>query len=513
LHAIKADPATGLIDPNMVNQVRNQINQMSSQNSTNKVSLELNWTQMGPDNVGGRTRAILIDQANPNIVYAGSVTGGLFVSTDAAATWNPIAPQEGTLGENLTISCITQTDNGRIFYGTGSTFESGGGTGGSGALGNGVYEYVPTPGNEANGTIKPVIVNTGAVPNNTPNSDWSYTNAIASYGNRLYIGSKDGLIWADPDGSGNYPSAVSGWFNPITTGPPTNLPEKGTVQDIDVATDGSILVCFSNTVYISDQGDALGDFTRVPSTAGISGSRLSGAIAPSNPNVMYVLGSSSVLTGLHITTDKGATWTELVPGGSAAVDPFRRSSTETSGQGGYDDAIGVDPSDWGHVIVGGIRLYEGRYTNLSNPQGSWHQAATLGSFPFGVHADKHVVAFADANTIYIGSDGGVTKSSDGGATWQGRNYGFNVTTFYDVATAANGWFIGGAQDNGDLLNAKGTFGGTSLTAVNVTPTDGQTYGDGFDVAFSNQGAGVVYATSQNGGLWRTTGATSGGGFF
>lgn len=499
MHMLKADPATGEIDYNLVNQVRNQIKQMSQQNSFNKASLGLTWIHKGPDNVGGRTRAVLVDKFNSNIIYAGSVTGGLFVSTDGAATWNPVSGQEGTAGENLSVSCLTQTDNGRVFFGTGSSFESSGGNGGSGALGNGVYEYV-----SAEDTIIPVIVNSTAVPNNSSGSDWAYTNAIESFGNRLYLGTRKGFVWADLVGS-SYPSTIGAWTNPLEVIP--GLAETGPVHDIDVATDGSLLVCFGGKAYISDQSDGLGDFTRHT----LPGSRLSGATAPSNSDVMYVVGSSSsgTMAGLSITTDKGATWKELVPSGSAGVDPFRRSATETSGQGGYDDAIGVDPSDWGHVIVGGIRLFEGRYTNLSSPQGSWLLAASL----FSVHADVHAVEFADANTIYIGSDGGVTKSSDAGNSWQERNYGYNVTSFYDVATAANGWIVGGSQDNGDVMITDGAFGGTPISGVTLTPTDGQISGDGFDVAFSNQGAGIVYATSQNGGLWRATASASGGGFF
>jgi hypothetical protein len=512
MHMIKADPATGEIDYSLVNQARNEIAAIAKK--TNKAASGLNWVNRGPDNIGGRTRAILVDQSNPNIVYAGSVTGGLFVSIDGTASWNPVSGQEGILGENLAVSSITQTDNGRIFFSTGCTFGENGGEGGSGAIGNGVYEYVP-----ATGAVLPLLVNLTAVPNNDETSLWSFTNAIASYGNRLYIGSKIGLKWADPDGSGNYPTDFENstndptqWFNPIYSlnTPTVQFLETGRCQDIDIATDGSILALFGGKVYISDQTDALGSF--VKSTNTFSGSRLSGAVAPSNSNVMYVLGSSGVLASFQITTDKGASWHELVPPGSGAIDPFRRSATETGGQGGYDDAIGVDPSDWGHVIVGGIRLFEGRYTNLADPQGSWLLAATLGGSPFGVHADKHAVVFADANTIYIGSDGGVTRSVDAGLTWQARNFGYNVTSFYDVATAANGYFVGGAQDNGDLVNVNGDFGGTINSAVTSSPTD-QISGDGFDVAFSNQGAGIVYGTSQYGGLWRATGGVTGAGFF
>ena len=172
MHMLRADPATGLVDPNLVEQARQEVNGKGRNN--NKSSLGLNWIQQGPDNVGGRTRAILIDRFNSNTVYAGSVTGGLFVSKDGALSWNPVAGMEGLLGQNLTVSCLTQTANGRVFFGTGSTFESGGGNGGSGALGNGIYEYVP-----ATGDVVPVVTNTTAVPNNTPNSFWSAFNTFS----------------------------------------------------------------------------------------------------------------------------------------------------------------------------------------------------------------------------------------------------------------------------------------------------------------------------------------------
>jgi len=117
MHMLRADPATGLVDPNLVNQARNEV--IARGKTNKKASLGLNWEQQGPDNVGGRTRAILIDKNNANIVYAGSVTGGLFVSKDASLSWTPVSGMQGLLGQNLAISCITQTDNGRIFFGTG----------------------------------------------------------------------------------------------------------------------------------------------------------------------------------------------------------------------------------------------------------------------------------------------------------------------------------------------------------------------------------------------------------
>jgi len=504
MHMLREDPATGLIDQDLVSKARTAVAERAKIN--NKSSLGLNWVQQGPDNVGGRTRAILVDKDNENIVYAGSVTGGLFVSTDATLSWTPVSGMQGLLGQNLAISCITQTDNGRVFFGTGSTFEAGGGNGGSGAIGNGVYEYVP-----ATGAVVPVITNTTAIPNNDASSFWSATNAIASYGNRLYLGTRSGMVFADPNGSGVYPTLFGDWTNSLEVFP--GIPETGVVQDIDVGSDGTVLVTFGGKAYVSSQGD--NNFVIIPSSIMTGGSRWSGAIAPSDPTVMYILRSNGTLTGLSISTDRGVTWDLIVPPGvstgtPSSKDPFVQNDG-TGGQGGYDDAIAVNPGDWGHVIVGGVQLYEWKYNPGSNPiGGSWLKSATLfesSSNPYYVHADKHTIVWVNSNLVYIGSDGGIGRSADAGVNWEARNYGYNVTSFYDMTMAASGYIAGGAQDNGTQLVTFGDLG--EITPLGSVEIQG---GDGFDVAFSNFGTGIVYATSQFGALTRSSGG-AGGSFY
>jgi hypothetical protein len=503
MHMLKADPTTGKINYNLVNEVRNQMLAKNKQN--NKAALNLNWEHKGPDNVGGRTRAILVDKNNSNIIYAGSVSGGLFVSTDGSLTWSQVADHNGLDATNMMVSCITQTDNGRIFFGTGSQFEgvdsngvSGngniGGFDGHHFIGDGVYEYVPS-----SGDVLPVLT-TGNIPNNNAGDALSYINSIAAKGNRLYIGSTNGMIWADANGSGIYPTTFSGWTNPIEES--TGVLEINPCQDIDIASDGSMLVCFSDKAYVSNS-DAFGSFTKINK----SGSRLVGAIAPSNPNVMYLLRANNRLISFDISTDKGASWDVIVPGGSGCVDPFRLDNCDTlHAQGGFTGALAVNPSDWGHVLVGGVQLYEWRHTVGSSPiGGDWIKTANLFPSPMNpyyVHADKHTIVWPTTSNVFIGCDGGVFKSSDAGTTWQARNYGYNVTSFYDVAVAANGLLLGGAQDNGTQL---GGFGGMGTPLGTIEIMDG----DGFDCAFSNFSAGIAYTTSSNGLLVRSgTGGTA-----
>src|ERR1041384_6710036 len=64
----------------------------------------LSWTGRGPVNVGGRTRALGVDVANQNIMLAGGVSGGLWRSSDAGATWTIVSG----LSELHSISCIVQ---------------------------------------------------------------------------------------------------------------------------------------------------------------------------------------------------------------------------------------------------------------------------------------------------------------------------------------------------------------------------------------------------------------------
>lgn len=85
------------------------------------------WVERGPNNVGGRTRAIMFDpnDATNETMFAGGVSGGLWKNTNvsnASASWIRVA-----IPENLAVSCITfDPNNTNIFYvGTGESYVSG----------------------------------------------------------------------------------------------------------------------------------------------------------------------------------------------------------------------------------------------------------------------------------------------------------------------------------------------------------------------------------------------------
>ena len=56
------------------------------------------WDNLGPGNVGGRIRSILVDPTNPNIVWLGAVTGGVWKSLDGGNSWRSTTDALGYVG-------------------------------------------------------------------------------------------------------------------------------------------------------------------------------------------------------------------------------------------------------------------------------------------------------------------------------------------------------------------------------------------------------------------------------
>lgn len=124
-------------------------------------------------------------------------------------------------------------------------------------------------------------------------------------------------------------------------------------------------------------------------------------------------------------------------------------------QGWYDLAIAVNPENSDHVIMGAIDQYktEDAGTTISKVT-YWDAGYRSGFIPRYIHADHHGYFFSphNSNHIYTVSDGGVSKSEDGGATWTALNNGLNISQSYGIAVSPNGQYItSGTQDNGSQL--------------------------------------------------------------
>jgi len=109
----------------------------------------------------------------------------------------------------------------------------------------------------------------------------------------------------------------------------------------------------------------------------------------------------------------------------------------------YNLTLAADPDDPETVIAGGVQLYRSTDGGTS--------FSVIGG---NVHVDHHAAAYepGSTNALWVGSDGGLWRSTDDGSSWTGRNTGLITYQFYDVCVnrkdGAPYYVMGGTQDNG-----------------------------------------------------------------
>ena len=90
---------------------------------------QMQWVQRGPNNVGGRTKAMMFDpNDNTNeTVFAGGVSGGLFKNTNISNPNNPWELVTQNIPQNIAVSSIVyDPNNTKVFYvGTGESYTAG----------------------------------------------------------------------------------------------------------------------------------------------------------------------------------------------------------------------------------------------------------------------------------------------------------------------------------------------------------------------------------------------------
>lgn len=489
--SIKSNIYTGEIESEDYLQVKKAVNTLEKSQGQAK-NTDVNWTSMGPTNIGGRTRAILPFPDDVNTLIAGGVSGGLFKSTNGGQVWNRIQ----SFDDNLAVSTIAMLGNGAIYVGTGHSRENIWGNESSGFIGGGLF--VSTDQGETWSQVSDF-----APENFNGGSQWATTNQIVADGSnpdRLWIGTNFGLF---PYIHG------SDELEPMPAGA-----TAGRVEDLAISKDGqNIIVAISNRVYVSTDYGA--NFTRSNgSDQNIFPQDNIGSIdldiAPDNKNFMVasVPKQNGTLRGIYATEDAGQTWYVIAPssndGQSAIFSPFNAGG---SAQGNYDNMITVAPGTSANgsmeVIMGGIKLYKYTLPANSTPGISlWENinanfASSPGQAPspFYVHSDIHTHAWDANGRLYIGCDGGIFRSSDRGATWVSLNNNFVTTQFYAIAFSPTGQILGGTQDNGTPW--------LSLDAANPGDAIQFTGGDGFTTEISQVFPNYMFSTLYYGAVFRS----------
>ncbi len=209
---LSMDPSTGKPHPERLFALQESLKRNNLAGKNPGAASWNNWEERGPDNLGGRTRAIMFDpnDATNKRVFAGGVSGGLWLNediTDANSAWSLVdAPK------NLAVSVLTYDPNDtNIFYlGTGESYVGGG------VNGNGMWKSV-----DAGATWNKVFggitgettfkTNAKLTVNSPASVAGEYMIVPASFGPKLKTISGN-LVLAS-DGTGNPSQACNGLTN------------------------------------------------------------------------------------------------------------------------------------------------------------------------------------------------------------------------------------------------------------------------------------------------------------
>lgn len=358
------------------------------------------WFTIGPRNVNGRVKALAVHPTDPNTVYAGAASGGVWKSTDGAQSWRPLWDQQDTMA--ATAVAIAPSTPNTVYAATG--------------------EWTPGYG--------PGFPGTGLFVSTDAGATWTQRTALVS--RRVAQ-----VLVSPTDANRVYVAGESGFEGSTNGGLTWTTLRAGQISDAVIDPNAA------NTLYINVRSDGIYKST----DGGTTWTKLMGG-APSGINADWIrlaigdsgaAGSNLVLAKrsgtIYRTTDGGSTWTTLAG---------------THGDASYHawcNLLSVAPDDDDVILAGGVGI-----VRTANGGTSWSALS-------GLHSDHHRAVFApsDPNIAYACNDGGVYRSSDKGATWVKTSDGLIITQFYDIGS----WSVigtvagGGTQDNGTVMSTGG----------------------------------------------------------
>jgi len=456
----------GNFDPADFRRAVDQRRTLINSQKANSPGPDLPWVFRGPDNIGGRTRSLNFDPQDPNVILAGSVSGGIWRTTDGGITWNIVSNWLPTLAIG---EIVRDPQNPNILYaGTGEGHFNGDAVGGVGIL-----------------KSKDRGLTWNLLPNTTGFSNVCRMSIHPTNSNIVMASIRYGGLVRSTDGGNTWTTVRWAQGSYDVQFHPTN-PNKLVAQVIDY--DWNVGNWYHAALYSNDAGSTWQESSL---RAWGFGPRVELAYAPSNPSIVYA--SVAEDDGIiYKSTDGGVSYTRV-------------TTTGRSGTNWYANPLWVDPVNPNILVTGGYHLFRSDDGGVTLNQIS--DGYILTTDP---HPDQHLVIQEPGyngttnRNVWICGDGGMYRSTDirnatPNSTWQRREVSYNTTQYYGAAGhGPTGRIVGGTQDNGthtlNLGSNAGwlTFGGDGGWSA-IDPTDPEyIYGE------------YVYLTihrSTNGGLW------------
>jgi len=486
---------------------------IEKQNGLNSRITSNTYTSRGPSNLGGRTRAVVVDisDATGNTMIAGGVSSGVFKTTDGGTTWTKVSSNSEIHNVTSIVQDPRPGNQNIWYYGTGEWRGNSARLGNASFYGQGVWKSTDS------------------------GNTWQQIPETAAGSFTVFDNFLDFVIDLDVH-------PITGELFIASAGKVYYLTSRGLEVAREISNDNTgwtdIEITSTGTVYIGIDGDdgtnggvwtspnGSGGWTRIAQngdpTDFSAGDRITLAVAPSNENIVYALidngqsnnssnrVSEADLWQYNATT---LTWTDYSskmpdePGDdSDGNDPF-------SHQGSYDLVVSVKPSDENFVIIGGTNIY--KINDITSDAmfsriGGYRGPGTYALYNEGGvshHPDIHAFAWDlnDDSIMYSGTDGGVHKTNNVNSNfvqWVNLNNNYLTYQYYHVNMlnqVGSDYIIGGAQDNGT------TIGGLDANQGDNSSMSSIVGGDGAAVALAGEDRSDLvyrYCTTQRGPLYR-----------
>lgn len=429
---------------------------------------------LGPAGMSGRITAIDVPLDQPEVIYVGAASGGVWKSNSAGLTWEPIFDKMPV--QSIGAIKIQQSNTDVIWVGTGE-----GNPRNSLNCGAGIYKSIDAgktwqfKGLESTFTIhrividhqNPDIVYVAALGspwgNNRERGIFKTTDGGESWEKILYINDGTGAadMVMDPDNPNKI--LVAMWEHGRK---PWFFNSGGPGSGMHLTYDGG-----KTWKKITDkQGLPKGNLGRI----GI-------AIAPSKPDIIYALVEAKV-NGLYKSTDGGEKWS-LVSDKNIGNRPF------------YYSEIYVDPKNENRIW----NLWS--YVSKSEDGGKTFE--TILDYGKGVHPDHHAfwIHPDDSNYMINGNDGGMNISRDGGKNWRFVE-NLPVGQFYHINhdNQIPYKLYGGMQDNGTWVGPSSVWKRGGIRNEDWREI---LFGDGFDAMPKKNDPRYAYAMYQGGNVYLT----------
>jgi photosystem II stability/assembly factor-like uncharacterized protein len=426
---------------------------------------------IGPAGMSGRVTAIDVNLSNPEEMYVGTASGGLWKTEGGGVAWTPIF--DSLEVASIGAVAINQQNPDVIWVGTGE-----GNPRNSQTSGGGIYRSLDggrsweRMGLEKTRNIHRIIIH-------RDNPDIIYVGAIGyAWGDSehrgvyrtkdggknwekiLYLSERTGAADFDVDPSNPNKLFVNMWEYRRW---PWFFKSGGPNSGLYVTLDGGD----TWTKRIHKDGLPKGDIGKV----GI-------AIAPSNPDVVYALVESKK-NALYRSDDGGFKW-QKVADKNIGDRPF------------YYADIAVDPTNENRVY--------NVFSNVTVSEDGGKTFKTLLGWD-NIHGDHHYwwIHPEDPNFMIDGNDGGMAITRDRGKSWRFVE-NLPLAQFYhiqvDDAIPYN--VYGGMQDNGTWRGPSQAWQAGGITNA---MWDEIGFGDGFDVVISPE-PGYAFVMWQGGNLLR-----------